>query len=351
MHMGRNIKIRSAAASLVGGFATGIATLLYGFSVGAGSGIIVNETYDPPTLNLYGGTKNAANISRQYVPEGVAGSTAMQISGTLLPGPGFSMVWTMMYQNGLVMGNGRATPQNTVLALDVKVDRPDLVNVQLGLQSWGGYAWSYFTPGLPKTASRARIPLGSYTPGKFKTLVLPLDDPLWELNTSGTWDGPFEPTGKTYQILFQVDSTGLPNRGDFTITVDNIKLTTDHIMVPWKGNSAGEVQYTFDEQGNFISATVEEAGFATHVGKFTSRITFLAEERTGDLEITAANGDMLVGYMAMLSDTAFVVAIEGGTGRFEGATGSYLGTLAWLDDFTFTSEAEGTISTVGSNKE
>lgn len=69
------------------GLITSIVTLLGGLALGAESGLIVNQTYDPPTQNLSGWVKNAANVSRQYVTEGVAGSTAMQISGTLLPAP------------------------------------------------------------------------------------------------------------------------------------------------------------------------------------------------------------------------------------------------------------------------
>jgi hypothetical protein len=272
----------------------------------------------------------------------------MQISGTLLPGD-FSYVGSMMYQNGLVMGNGRATLANTTLSFDMKVDRPDLVDVQFHLQAWGGYGYNGFTPGLPKTASRGRIPLGDYTPGKFKTIVVRLNDPLWYQTPGTDWAGPFDPSGKTYQILFQVDSGGLPDRGDFTVTVDNIKICTEHIMVPWKSKSAGEVKYTFDEEGNFISATVDEVGFAAHLGKYTETVTFTPEGNTGDLEITAADGDKLFGYMCFLSDTAVVVAIEDGTGRFEGAKGSYIGSLAWIDDLTFTATAEGSISTVGSN--
>lgn len=320
--------------------------LLGSYTASAGSGLIVNETFDPPSLDLFGWEDKVANVSRQYVSDGVGGSTAARISAELL-GDG-AYIGTVVYQNGLMIGNDCATPQNTVLSFDVKVDRPDVENLVVGLSSVGGVWWNWFTPDLPVTGSRGVIPLGAYVPGEFKTLVVAVDDPLWiqDPYAGVPLDGPFDPSGKTYQIWFQVDSGAMPTPGEFTLTIDNVKISTKSPMVPFKAACKG--QLTPKQDGGFV---IEEGGVATHLGNYTQTITFPAEG-PGVVKLKAANGDMLLGSAFVLSYTEVAVVIEDGTGRFKGAKGSYFATVTWTDEtnWTYTSTATGSISTVGWNK-
>lgn len=352
--------ITKTSAGLKLGLLAAMITLLAGPAI-AQLGLIVNETFDPPTISLDGWQGNADNISRDYVSEGVKDSTAVRISATLVdPGPveppqtRGAYVGTMLYQHGLLLGTGRATPQNTSLSFDLKVDQPGMLSVVVGLQGWGGWAGNWLTPDLPATASRGTVPLGHYVPGEFKTVVVPLDDPLWTQDPYVGYPvaGPFDPSGKTYQIWLQVDSGGLPDYGAFTVTIDNIKLTTKNPMVPWRATTSGKVtQYTIDAGGNITSATLQETGYANKLGKFVETIVFTTEgfaKGIGTVELTAANGDKLFGTIFLVGDE-FAVSLENGTGRFEDAVAGYFGKVTWTSPMTFTAEAEGSISTVGSN--
>jgi hypothetical protein len=322
-------------------------TLLGGFTMSAAPASIVNETFDPPTLALSGWQDGTTiNISRQYVNSGAGGSTAVQMSADFLDYGAY--VGTLVYQNGAMAGNDLATPQNTVLSFDVKADRPDLQNVVFGLQSWEGFEWnSFLPPGLLFNASRGIIPLGSYVPGKFKTVSVGVDDPLWIVEPySGPVAGPFDPSGKTYQIWFQVDAGSLPALGQVAVTIDNVKVSSQNSMVGWKAASSGQV--LFDPT---IGYYVVENGIAEHLGNYKEIVTF-KPDGTGVLEITAANGDKLFGFLYVLTpdSTEAGVIFENGTGRFQGAKGSYIGTLTWTGPTTFTGAARGRISTVGSNE-
>jgi hypothetical protein len=88
----------------------------------------------------------------------------------------------------------------------------------------------------------------------------------------------------------------------------------------------------------FVAATVEATGRATHFGKFT--LTILATVNratgmaTGTFQFTAANGDTVVGTLtgqSTLTGPGVLTIVEestitGGTGRFDGAIGSFTGT-------------------------
>ena len=344
--------MKTTSAGLKLGLLTSTITLLGGFAASAQLGLIVNETFDPPSLTLAGWEDPAKviNISRQYVTEGVLGSTAAQISAEFLDYGAY--IGTTLYQNGLVTGSDRATPQNTTLSFDVKVDRPGLVDVSVGVQSWDGYIWSYFNPGL-MTASVGRIPLGSYVPGTFKAISVPLGDPLWIQDPWTPSAGPFDPSGKTYQIWFGLDSGSLPDLGQFTVTIDNIRVSTKTPMVPWQASGTAQAFVELDESGQFV-VTLMEAGVAAHLGEYTQTVIFSPFDPSswinqGIVEITADNGDKLFGSLFLLPLNEIAVAIEDGTGRFEGAKASYLGTLTWTD-VGFTATSEGSLSTVGSNK-
>ena len=91
-------------------------------------------------------------------------------------------------------------------------------------------------------------------------------------------------------------------------------------------------------------ATLE--GTATHLGRFTARLTASVDPATsqgiGNLEFTAANGDRLLATFvgqgefippntARLTEVA---TITGGTGRFAGATGTFTMVRFDLIDFS-----------------
>lgn len=105
--------------------------------------------------------------------------------------------------------------------------------------------------------------------------------------------------------------------------------------VPFKGSWSGE---TVSAEINFPIVTIvaEGSGELTHLGRYTMSsphttnvITF---ETIGDQIFTAANGDVLTAFCAgfpVLQPDGTVVGgldcdITGGSGRFEGATGSYV---------------------------
>jgi prophage DNA circulation protein len=129
-----------------------------------------------------------------------------------------------------------------------------------------------------------------------------------------------------------------------------ITLTQAEDTVPWKSASVGQV--TITESGMVIT----EAGVAAHLGRYSK------ESDLKTVTYTAANGDELFAMIVDFQDNFPVMQVSvefvGGTGRFEGATGGYVGTII-IDpipvcfdplSFAFTSTATGTLSTVGANK-
>jgi len=137
-------------------------------------------------------------------------------------------------------------------------------------------------------------------------------------------------------------------------------------QVPFKGEEAGAVtkgafQYPFAHESTVA------VGEATHVGRFTLSGDFVVDVRfgtaTGAFTLTAGNGDQLfldmTGHSVPtdLTQTIANFTVSGGTGRFEGATGSFtsLQQFAFAVNLPITSnpfvaEIEGTISTPGANK-
>ena len=138
-------------------------------------------------------------------------------------------------------------------------------------------------------------------------------------------------------------------------------------QVPYKGQEVGTVtagpfQYPFGH-----SSTTAE-GEATHIGHYTLVGTFAVDVRfataTGVYTLTAANGDQLFLDMeghAVLTDFTKTVAnftVTGGTGRFQGATGSFTADNQFefavnlgISSNPYVADIEGTISTPGANKE
>jgi hypothetical protein len=131
-------------------------------------------------------------------------------------------------------------------------------------------------------------------------------------------------------------------------------------QVPFKGTFEGDVTHTpVDAQTDAV--LVEAAGDATQLGQFTLDIPHFVNRPTriaaGYYEFTAANGDTVSAEftgLAMPTSTPGVLyivevaTITGGTGRFAGATGSFV-TERWFDTINLTTIGyfEGTISSPG----
>jgi hypothetical protein len=105
---------------------------------------------------------------------------------------------------------------------------------------------------------------------------------------------------------------------------------------------------------------IEASGNATQLGKFTlnvpHEVNLVLRTGTGTYEFTAANGDRLNADFTGLAtlEAPLVVTIHetgiinGGTGRFAGATGSFtVDRTFYLDSGLTVGSFEGTISSVG----
>ena len=135
-------------------------------------------------------------------------------------------------------------------------------------------------------------------------------------------------------------------------------------QVPFKGVEVGDITgVAFDFPFATLLQTAE--GEATHLGHYTLTGDFVVDVRfgtaTGVFTLTAANGDKLFLNMeghAVPTDLTKTVAnftVTGGTGRFEGATGSYtshnqLAFSVGTSPNPYLGVLEGTISTPGANK-
>jgi len=129
--------------------------------------------------------------------------------------------------------------------------------------------------------------------------------------------------------------------------------------VPFKGRSSGVVTAVgFDPVAGIAYTHVAGQGQATHLGHFTVSADVAVDVATGNARgtwtLTAANGDML--FLAMgghgIDEThGFgTFTVVGGTGRFQGATGSYEQIISFAvplgtsDSIPYTDVLEGTIS-------
>ena len=114
----------------------------------------------------------------------------------------------------------------------------------------------------------------------------------------------------------------------------------------------------------FVSINVEGSGHATQLGNVEVSIPHVTNRSNGtavgSYEFTAANGDTLTAdFISQATPTdvpgvisvAVTATITGGTGRFAGATGSFVGErLADTVNGTITESFEGTISSRGASK-
>lgn len=132
--------------------------------------------------------------------------------------------------------------------------------------------------------------------------------------------------------------------------------------VPFKGRLDGEFTFAPDPPPSpFASVHFSEVtGNATHLGRFTvtapHRVNLPTSTAAGVFEFTAANGDTLTADFTGTATpvTPSVVSIvefaniTGGTGRFAGATGSFIVTrTADLATLLTSGSFEGTISSPG----
>lgn len=132
-------------------------------------------------------------------------------------------------------------------------------------------------------------------------------------------------------------------------------------QVPFKGRHSGQITST-GFSFPYASSTAVGEGYATEAGHFTLEGEVVVDVITGVgngmWTLTAANGDRL--FMVHVGETLDPYhavghfTIVGGTGRFEGATGSYTDhitfgvALGTAPEMTYTDLFSGTISTVGS---
>ena len=129
-------------------------------------------------------------------------------------------------------------------------------------------------------------------------------------------------------------------------------------QVPFKGRFEGDVTVT-PLAPPFLSVLVDATGNATQLGRFTLDIPHVVNRADlsaiGTYEFTAANGDTVIAEftgIATPTDVPGVLYIEetatiiGGTGRFAGATGSFVSERLY-DRVAGTTigSFEGTIST------
>ena len=109
----------------------------------------------------------------------------------------------------------------------------------------------------------------------------------------------------------------------------------------------------------FVAVDIEGGGQATHLGNFEVSVPHVTNRSNGTAvgtyAFTAANGDTLTAdFTSQVTPTdvpgvvnvAVTATITGGTGRFEGATGSFdAERVVDMADGTVTETFEGTIST------
>src|SRR5439155_12348634 len=137
--------------------------------------------------------------------------------------------------------------------------------------------------------------------------------------------------------------------------------------VPYKGKEVGAVTRGAFQFPFSYNSTVAE-GEATYIGHYTLSGNFVVDVRFGTaigvFTLTAANGDMLFLDMAGhavptdLTRTVANFTVTGGTGHFEGATGSFTADNQFgfavnlpVSPNPYVADIEGTISTPGANEQ
>ena len=137
-------------------------------------------------------------------------------------------------------------------------------------------------------------------------------------------------------------------------------------QAPFKGVEVGSLSYESGDGNPFITVHCAAEGEATYLGHYTVTGTLVVDGRDstarGTFTMTAANGDKLFSTMTgyalqppSLKETVDTHTVTGGTGIFEGATGSWVldshfAFLFGLPSEPYVGVLEGAISTPGANK-
>ena len=190
------------------------------------------------------------------------------------------------------------------------------------------------TPTLARVSDPGAMALRDRTP----YLISPLDQAIWNapVQTAGTYI--HNPQGASSPIFVAV-------------AADN--------EVPFIGRLEGiETITPIDPQ--FLSVLMKGTGDATQLGRFTlvhmETVNLLTLTGIGSFGFTAANGDILTADFTAQASTATpgvlsiveTAFISGGTGRFAGATGSFIITRSFDLATNLTAGSfEGTISSPG----
>ena len=130
-------------------------------------------------------------------------------------------------------------------------------------------------------------------------------------------------------------------------------------QVPFRGRLEGIVATVTPLTPPFVAVTLAGEGHATQLGHFEVSVPHVTNRSNGtavgSYEFTAANGDTLTAdFTSQVTPTdvpgvvsvAVTATITGGTGRFAGATGSFVGDrVADMVHGTVTESFDGTIST------
>jgi hypothetical protein len=143
-------------------------------------------------------------------------------------------------------------------------------------------------------------------------------------------------------------------------------MADDH-LIPFKGNEAGAIiSDVLPIAFPFVFDGATAVGEATHLGHYTLNGDIVANvifgTAVGTFTMTAANGDMpfldAEGFVVPtdLTELVWNFTVTDGTGRFEGATGSFTAevqlaaVVGSISPNPYVARLEGTISTPGANK-
>jgi hypothetical protein len=113
------------------------------------------------------------------------------------------------------------------------------------------------------------------------------------------------------------------------------RSAANRVALPFHGTLEASHSSRLDPETNTGHIHVEGTGTATHLGRFTlvTDVTFTGTEGAERMTLTAANGDIIfatgTGQVVpsedgLTLDTVEDMTITGGTGRFAGATGSFV---------------------------
>jgi hypothetical protein len=170
----------------------------------------------------------------------------------------------------------------------------------------------------------------------------------------GACSEPLAPTSPSSLGLGSLSANSAPGAGSHEVSAPSRAAQS----VPFKGNFEGRQTVT-PLQPPFGLVNGSATGNATHLGLFTLEfphtVNFATRVGEGTYTFTAANGDKLIAdFTGQAQGGPPIVSIvehatvTGGTGRFAGATGSFV-VRRRFEPASGTTEGsfEGTISSVG----